>query len=196
ERQITVDGVTYPLPEPFIVMATQNPIEYEGTYPLPEAQLDRFLMRIRLGYPTPEEEIRILDSQQYRHPLEDIGQVLDVKELLAAQEEVKAVHVGDLLKEYIVALVGASRKHPDIYLGASPRGALGLYRTGQTLASLRGRDYVIPDDIKHLAQVIIGHRLIISPSARIKNVDAFAVVDELLHSVPVPGTRVKVGRRG
>ena len=195
ERQVTVDGVTYPMPEPFIVMATQNPIEYEGTYPLPEAQLDRFLMRIRLGYPNPAEEIRILDSQQYRHPLEDIGQVVGVEELAAVQEEAKNVHVGDLVKEYIVALVNASRKHPEVYLGASPRGSLALYRTTQILSALRGRDYVIPDDVKHLAQAVLAHRLIISPSARIKNVDASAVVDELTHSVPVPGTRVRVGRR-
>ena len=196
ERQITVDGVTYPMAEPFLVLATQNPIEYEGTYPLPEAQLDRFLMRIRLGYPAAEEEIRMLDSQQYHHPLEDIEQVVEAEELLTAQQELRSVHVGDLLKEYIVSLVDASRKHPDVYLGASPRGALGLYRTGQALAALRGRDYVIPDDIKHLAQGVLAHRLIISPSARIKNVDALAVVDELLQSVPVPGTRVKVGKRG
>jgi MoxR-like ATPase len=196
ERQITVDGVTYPMAEPFLVLATQNPIEYEGTYPLPEAQLDRFLMRIRLGYPGAEEEIRMLDSQQFHHPLEDIEQVVEAEELLAAQEELRSVHVGDLLKEYIVALVDASRKHPDVYLGASPRGALGLYRTGQALATLQGRDYVIPDDIKHLARAVLAHRLIISPSARIKNVDALAVVDELLQSVPVPGTRVKAGRRG
>ncbi len=195
EHQVTVDGVTYPMPRPFIVMATQNPIEYEGTYPLPEAQLDRFLMRIRLGYPNPAEEIRILDSQQYRHPLQDIGQVVGVEELAAVQEEAKNVHVGDLVKEYIVALVNASRKHPEVYLGASPRGSLALYRTAQILAALRGRDYVIPDDVKHLAQTVLAHRLIISPSARIKNVDASAVVDELTHSVPVPGTRVRVGRR-
>jgi len=195
ERQVTVDGVTYPMAEPFLVLATQNPIEYEGTYPLPEAQLDRFLMRIRLGYPQAEEEIRLLDAQQYRHPLDDIEQVVDAEELLEAQEELKKVHVGDLLKEYIVGLVDASRKHPDVYLGASPRGALGLYRTGQALAGLQGRDYVIPDDIKRLAEAVLAHRLIISPSARIKNVDAFEVVEELLQSVPVPGTRVKAGRR-
>jgi len=195
ERQVTVDGVTYAMPEPFVVMATQNPIEYEGTYPLPEAQLDRFLMRIKLGYPGPEEEILILDSQQYHHPLDDIGRVAEARELLRAQEEIKGIHVSDLVKEYIVALVDTSRKHPDVYLGASPRAALSLYRTGQALAGLRGRDYVIPDDIKSLAQAILAHRLIISPSARIKNVDAFAVVEELLHSVPVPGTRVSAGRR-
>jgi len=191
ERQVTVDGVTYPMPRPFLVMATQNPIEYEGTFPLPEAQLDRFMMRISLGYPSPEDEIMILDSQQFRHPLEDIDQVIAVEELLEAQEAVKKVHVGPLVKEYIVALVNASRKHPDVYLGASPRGSLYLYKTAQALAAVEGRDYVIPDDIKALAEVTLAHRLIISPSARIKNVDTRTVVEELLHSVPVPGTRIK-----
>ncbi len=194
ERQVTVDGVTYPLPRPFLVMATQNPIEYEGTFPLPEAQLDRFLMRINLGYPSPEDEIAILNSQQYAHPLESLEQVITIDELLAMQEEVKRVHVDDLIKEYIIALVTASRKHPDVYLGASPRGALALYRTGRAWAALDGRDYVIPDDIKALAQPTLAHRVIISPAARIKNVDARAVVDEILRSTPVPGTRVRAGR--
>ena len=193
ERQVTVDGVTYPLPRPFLVLATQNPIEYEGTFPLPEAQLDRFLMRISLGYPAPQEEIAILNSQQFTHPLERIEQVITIEELLAAQEEIKNVHVDDLIKEYIVALVTASRKHPDVYLGASPRGALALYKAGRAWAALDGRDYVIPDDIKALAQPTLAHRVIISPSARIKNVDARAVVDEILRSTPVPGTRVRVG---
>ncbi|MCL6430081.1 MAG: MoxR family ATPase [Anaerolineae bacterium] len=194
ERQVTVDGVTYPLPRPFLVMATQNPIEYEGTFPLPEAQLDRFLMRINLGYPSPEDEIAILNSQQYAHPLESLEQVITIDELITMQEEVKRVHVDDLIKEYIIALVTASRKHPDVYLGASPRGALALYRTGRAWAALDGRDYVIPDDIKALAQPTLAHRVIISPAARIKNVDARAVVDEILRSTPVPGTRVRAGR--
>ena len=194
ERQVTVDGVTYALPRPFLVLATQNPIEYEGTFPLPEAQLDRFLMRVSLGYPEPADEIAILDSQQFTHPLERIEQAITVEELLALQDEVKNVHVDDLIKEYIVALVTASRKHPDVYLGASPRGALALYRTSRAWAALVGRDYVIPDDIKDLAQPTLAHRVIISPSARIKNVDARAVVDQILRSTPVPGTRVRAGR--
>ncbi len=194
ERQVTVDGVTYALPRPFLVLATQNPIEYEGTFPLPEAQLDRFLMRISLGYPSPGDEIAILNSQQITHPLERIEQVITIEDLLAAQEAVKNIHVDDLVKEYIVELVTASRKHPDVYLGASPRGALALYRAGRAWAALDGRDYVIPDDIKALAQQTLAHRVIISPSARIKNVDARSVVDEILRSTPVPGTRVRVGR--
>jgi MoxR-like ATPase len=192
ERQVTVDGVTYPIPEPFLVLATQNPIEYEGTFPLPEAQLDRFMMRISLGYPSPEDEIAILDSQQYVHPVETLEQVIVAQELLDAQEKVKEVYVDALVKEYIVTLVKATREHPDIYLGASPRGSLALYKTGRARAAILGRDYVIPDDIKALAMTALAHRLIVSPSARIKEVDPRAVVEETLKSVPVPGARVRV----
>ena len=191
ERQVTVDGTTYLMARPFLVLATQNPIEYEGTFPLPEAQLDRFMMRISLGYPSAEDEIIMMDSQQYVHPVEEIGQVVDVEELLEAQETVKDIYVDDLVKEYIVAVVGETRKHPDVYLGASPRGSLALYKTSQARAALLGRDYVIPDDIKALAQVTLSHRLIISPSARIKNIDPRAVVEEIIGSVPVPGARVR-----
>ena len=191
ERQVTVDGTTYPMAQPFLVLATQNPIEYEGTFPLPEAQLDRFMMRISLGYPSPEDEITMMDSQQYVHPVEEIGQVVDAEELLEAQETIKDIYIDDSVKEYIVAVVGETRKHPDVYLGASPRGSLALYRTSQARAAILGRDYVIPDDIKALAQVTLAHRLIISPSARIKNIDPKAVVEEIISSVPVPGARVK-----
>jgi MoxR-like ATPase len=191
ERQVTVDGTTYSMARPFLVLATQNPIEYEGTFPLPEAQLDRFMMRISLGYPSAEDEITMMDSQQYVHPVEEIGQVVAAEELLEAQETVKGIYVDDLVKEYIVAVVGETRKHADVYLGASPRGSLALYKTGQARAALLGRDYVIPDDIKALAQVTLAHRLIISPSARIKNVDPRAVVEEIIGSVPVPGARVR-----
>ena len=191
ERQVTVDGITYPMARPFLILATQNPIEYEGTFPLPEAQLDRFMMRISLGYPDPEDEITMMDSQQYVHPVEEIGQVVDFEELLEAQETVKDIYIDDSVKEYIVAVVGETRKHPDVYLGASPRGSLALYKTGRARAALLERDYVIPDDIKALAQVTLAHRLIISPSARIKNVDPKAVVEEITSSVPVPGARVR-----
>jgi MoxR-like ATPase len=191
ERQVTVDGTTYSMARPFLVLATQNPIEYEGTFPLPEAQLDRFMMRISLGYPSADDEIIMMDSQQYVHPVEEIGQVVAAEELLEAQETVKGIYVDDLVKEYIVAVVGETRKHADVYLGASPRGSLALYKTGQARAALLGRDYVIPDDIKALAQVTLAHRLIISPSARIKNVDPRAVVEEIIGSVPVPGARVR-----
>jgi len=191
ERQLTVDGVTYPLERPFLVLATQNPIEYEGTFPLPEAQLDRFMLRIHLGYPSTQDEITMLDGQQFTHPVTRIEQVVPTEELMAAQEQIKSLHISDLIKEYIVSLVNITRKHPDVYLGASPRGSLALYKTGQARAAILGRDYVIPDDIKALAIETLAHRLIISPSARIKNVDPRAVVQEILDSTPVPGARVR-----
>jgi MoxR-like ATPase len=191
ERQLTVDGVTYPMERPFLVLATQNPIEYEGTFPLPEAQLDRFMMRVHLGYPNNQDEITMLDNQQFTHPVTRIEQVVPTEELMAAQEQIKSVHISDLIKEYIVSLVNVTRKHPDVYLGASPRGSLALYKTGQARAAIAGRDYVIPDDIKALAIETLAHRLIISPSARIKNVDPRSVVQEILDSTPVPGARVR-----
>ncbi len=191
ERQVTVDGVTYPLERPFLVLATQNPIEYEGTFPLPEAQLDRFMMRISLGYPAAQDEIAMLDRQQYSHPITRLEQVVSTEELLQAQQEVKKVTLNDLAKEYIVRLVKATRQHPDVYLGASPRGSIALYKTAQARAAIEGRDYVIPDDVKALAAVTLAHRLIISPSARIKNVEPGAVIQEILNSVPVPGVRVR-----
>jgi len=191
ERQVTVDLKTYLMPKPFLIMATENPIEYEGTFPLPEAQLDRFLMRISLGHPSPTEEIRILDAQRYVHPLETIEQIVSTPELLEAQEKIKDTYVDPLIKEYIVTLINATRGFPDVYLGASPRGSLGLYRAGQALAALQGRDFVMPDDVKALAESIVAHRIIVSPSARIKNVDTRDVVQEILASVPVPGARTR-----
>jgi MoxR-like ATPase len=192
ERQVTVDGVTYPMARPFLVLATQNPIEYEGTFPLPEAQLDRFMLRVSLGYPDASDEITMLDAQRQSHPVTRIGQVIDEDQLLESQMAVREVYLDDLVKEYIVSLVNATRRHPDVYLGASPRGSIALYKTSQARAAILGRDYVIPDDVKALALPALAHRLIISPSARIKNVDARAVVQEILDSIPVPGTRVRV----
>jgi MoxR-like ATPase len=191
ERQITVDGITYSLERPFLVLATQNPIEYEGTFPLPEAQIDRFMMRISLGYPSASDEMHILESQREHHPVQDIDQVVSVEELLAAQDAAKGVYVDDLIKEYIVSLANASRSHPDVYLGASPRGSLALFKGTRAYAALQGRTYVIPDDVKALLETTFAHRMIISPSARIKNVDARVVVEEIAASVPVPGARVK-----
>jgi MoxR-like ATPase len=191
ERQLTVDGVTYPMDSPFLVLATQNPIEYEGTFPLPEAQLDRFMMRIDLGYPNTSDEIVMLESQQHAHPITGIGQVVSAEELVEAQARIRHVYIDDLVKEYIVKLVKATRKHPDVYLGSSPRGSIALYRTGQAQAAMQGRDFVTPDDIKALAMVTLAHRLIISPSARIKNVDPRAVIQEILDSTPVPGARAR-----
>ncbi len=185
EHQVTVDGVTYPLPEPFLVMATQNPIEYEGTFPLPEAQLDRFFVRLQLGYPKEKEEIAILDAQRVIHPLETIEQVLSADELLAAQAEVKDIHIAEPVKAYIVGVVSATRSHPDVYLGASPRGSLALARASQAFAMLQGRDFVLPDDAKQLAAPTLAHRLILQPQARLKDLAATTVIAEVLASVPV-----------
>ena len=189
---MTVDGVTYPTPDPFLVLATQNPIEYEGTFPLPEAQLDRFLLRISLGYPKAAQEIAVLDAQQKTHPIDALSQVITVDELLSAQKAVREVYLDAQIKEYIVNVVTATRKHPDIYLGASPRGSIALYRTSQARAAIIGRDYVIPDDIKALSIATLSHRMIISPAARLKNVASSQVVQEIVDTVPVPGSRVKV----
>ncbi len=191
ERQVTVDGITRVLQAPFIVLATQNPIEYEGTFPLPEAQLDRFLMRISLGYPSSEQQIAILDAQQYAHPIDSLKQIVQISELTKMQEQLRSVYVDQLIKQYIVSLVDKTRTHVDVYLGASPRGAITLYRASQARAAFNGRDYVIPDDIKILAHPTLAHRIIVGPAARMKGVTSEAVVDELLRSIPVPGVRVR-----
>jgi len=187
ERQVTVDGVTYGLPTPFLVMATQNPIEYEGTFPLPEAQLDRFMMRISLGYPARREELIILEAQQMQHPIEAIGQVIASEQLVQMQEAVRKVYVDQLVMEYIVDIANATREHQEVYLGASPRGSQALYKATQARAALAGRDYAIPDDVKALAEATLAHRLIVSPAARIRNVDTRQIVHEILDTVPVPG---------
>jgi MoxR-like ATPase len=185
ERQATIDGISHQMPDPFLVIATQNPIEYEGTFALPEAQLDRFMLRLRMGYPTPTEEIVILDEQKRIHPLDDLEEVCPVDELREMQAAVREIYVDASVAEYIVRLVNATRTHPDIYLGASPRGSIALYRAGQARAALLGRDYVIPDDVKTLAGPALAHRLIIKTSSSIREVDAETVVRELLDAVPV-----------
>ena len=187
EHQTTVDGITHMLPEPFLVLGTQNPIEYEGTFPLPEAQLDRFLLRIRLGYPSLEDEIKIIGDQQYTHPITKLQPVVSQEELLSMQEAVKQVFVSDAVKRYIVDLTRSSRDNADVYLGASPRGSLGLARGGQARAAINGRDYVLPDDIKALAEYVLAHRIVINPAARLKNLTSAQIVKEILHSLPVPG---------
>jgi MoxR-like ATPase len=191
ERQVTVDGVTHRMPAPFMVMATQNPIEYEGTFPLPEAQLDRFLIRIHLGYPSRTDEILVLDAQQVQHPVETIRQVTDSTEILQLQRAVKDIYVDPLIKQYIVELAGATREHEAVYLGASPRGSLALFRTAQARALLEGRDFVTPDDVKELARVTLGHRIILSPGAKVKGTTVADVVGNCLNRVPVPGARAR-----
>ncbi len=186
ERQITVDGKTHPLSKGFLVFATQNPIEYEGTFPLPEAQLDRFLIRVRIGYPVFIDEMRILESQKLSHPIETLQPVVKNTDILDAQQAVKEVHVSDPIKKYIVEIVETTRQDKDIYLGASPRGSLGLYRTGQMFAILQGRDYVTPDDIKKVAVCVLAHRIVLHPSARIKDISKDTLIDEILDRVEVP----------
>ncbi len=180
EQQVTVDGVTRPLPAPFLVLATQNPIEYEGTFPLPEAQLDRFLIRLSLGYPAEDDEIQILRNLRKRHPIETVAQVVDGAELLNLHDAVTDVHVDESLERYILAIVRATRSHPDVALGASPRGSLALYKTAQALAALRERDYVIPDDVKMLVPLTLAHRLIVKPDSQLRGRTARTILAEIL----------------
>ena len=194
EKTVTVDGITHPLPELFMVIATQNPIEHEGTFRLPEAQLDRFLMRVRLGYPELKDELDILDRQQYLHPIEDLKSVFSVEDVYKAQQGLKSVHIAPPVKRYIVELVQRTREHEDVYLGASPRGSLGLFRAGQALAAIKGREFVTPDDIKSVADPILGHRLILAPGARLQNRNENNILDELLENVKVPGGDVYSSR--
>ncbi len=193
EHQVTVDGTTHILPRPSMVMATQNPIEYEGTFPLPEAQLDRFLLRIHLGYPSATDEVLIMDAQQNRHPIESLPAVVTPDEVVEMQEAVGRIYVDPLIKQYIVALVTATREHESVYLGASPRGSLALMRATQAHAMLDGRDFVQPDDVKLLAYPTLGHRVIVSPSARVRDIDSAQIVTEAVERVPVPGVRARGG---
>jgi MoxR-like ATPase len=187
EHQITVDGTTHKMPEPFMVMATQNPIEYEGTFPLPETELDRFIVRIRLGYPSVADEIEVLEAQRHRHPIEAVRQVVTEADLHALQEAVKDIHVEEAIREYIVSVVTATRTHGSLYLGASPRGSLALFRLSQARALLEGRDYVLPDDVKILAFPALGHRIILNSSARIEGASAEECIAEVLEQTTVPG---------
>ncbi len=180
ERQVTVDGVTRPLPAPFLVLATQNPIEYEGTFPLPEAQLDRFLMRLSLGYLETNDEILMLRNLRKQHPIETVRQVVDGAELLSLHDAVTDVHVHESLERYILAIVQATRRHPDVALGASPRGSLALYKTAQALAALRDRDFVIPDDIKTLVPLTLAHRMIVKPESQLRGRTAQTILAEIL----------------
>ena len=189
EQQVTVEGVTHPLPAPFTVMATQNPIEYEGTFPLPEAQLDRFLTTIKLGYPSIEQELAIVSSQEQAHPIESLEEVVTAEQILDVQGSVRNVYVDDLIREYIVTLVDRTRTHPDAALGSSPRGSLALFRGAQALALIRGRDFALPDDVKELAEPMLSHRIIVSPAGRMRGVQSSDVVESLVEEVPVPGAQ-------
>jgi len=195
EQQVSVDGVTRPLPRPFMVLATQNPIEYEGTFPLPEAQLDRFLLRLPVGYPTPADERTILNNLRREHPITSLGAVnfgvsssqdeTGIQKLLEFQRLVWEIHVDDTLQDYIIRLVGATRSHPDLALGGSPRASLALYKASQALAAMRGRDHVIPDDIKYLASAILAHRLIVRPEADLRGRSVQVILAEVLEKTPL-----------
>ena len=191
ERQVTVEGVTHGVPSPFMVMATQNPIEYEGTFPLPEAQLDRFFVMISLGYPSAEEEIAVIDGQQLGHPIETLQPVATADEIGEMQRATRDVYVDELIKQYIVTIVSATREHDDIALGGSPRGSLFLFRAAQALAVLRGREYVLPDDVKELIVPIMRHRIIISAAARMRGVDPADVMNSIADDIPVPGAQAR-----
>jgi MoxR-like ATPase len=185
EQQVTVDGVTRDLPRPFLVLATQNPIEYEGTFPLPEAQLDRFLMRLSMGYPSRADERQILTNLWREHPITKIGKVIDGHELLALQKQIWDVHVDETLQDYIVVLVESTRNHPDLSLGVSPRGSLALLKTSQALAAIRGREYVIPEDIKTLVPLTLAHRLILKPEAELRGRTAYTILEDVLEKTPL-----------
>ncbi len=191
EGQISVDGITHKMPHPFHVLATQNPIEYEGTFPLPETQLDRFLLRISLGYPSLADEIAIMEKQHYAHPIELLETVATASELIAIQVAVRNIFVDELVRQYIAALVAATRQHAGIRLGSSPRGSLALFRTAQARALLENRDYVLPDDVKYLAEPVLAHRLILRSREQSEDRSGRSVITEVINSVTVPGTTVR-----
>lgn len=191
EQQVTVDGVTRELPRPFLVLATQNPVEYEGTFPLPEAQLDRFLMRLSLGYPSQQDERQILINLWREHPITKLESVVDGNEMPALQKLVWDVHVDETLQEYIVRLAAATRSHPDLALGISPRGSLALFKAAQALAAVRGRDHVLPDDIKYLAPVTLPHRFIVTPEAELRGRTAKAILTDVLENTALDLGRVE-----
>ncbi len=186
EQQVTVEGTTLPLPRPFLVLATQNPVELQGTFPLPEAQLDRFLLRLTLGYPEAEGEREILQRFGAGDPLADLHPVASAEDLVDGQQRIRQVLVSRAVEEYVIAIAGQTRRHPEIDLGLSPRGSLALYRTAQALAAVRGRGFVLPDDVKALAPVVVPHRLILSTQARLRERRPAEVVDEILRAVPAP----------
>ncbi|MCI0456055.1 MAG: MoxR family ATPase [Gemmataceae bacterium] len=189
ERRVTVDGQTYNLKPPFFVIATQNPVDHEGTFPLPEAQLDRFLVRLSLGYPSMEEEGKMLERLQHGHPIDELAPVVAAADILVCQQAVREVYVDEKVRRYLLEIVQATRQHADVALGGSPRASIGLFRTGQALAAIAGRDFVLPDDIKRMALPVLGHRLILKPESRLRRMTAAAVVHNILGEVPVPSLK-------
>jgi len=186
EGRVTVDGVTHELAPPFLVIATQNPIDHEGTFPLPEAQLDRFLMRFRLGYPTMDEELRMLDMLQHEHPLNQLEPVVSAAELVACQKAVREVRVDGKVRTYLMQIVHDTRTHEDLGLGGSPRASIALFRTAQALAALRGRSYVLPDDVKRVSSPVLTHRVIVRPESRLRKVTADQIVEDIVAEIAVP----------
>jgi MoxR-like ATPase len=191
ERRVTADGQTYSLKPPFLVIATQNPIDHEGTFPLPEAQLDRFLIRLSLGYPSLEEEAKMLQRLQHAHPIDDLSPVVSAAEVLACQETVREVHVDDKVRRYLLEIVHASREHDDVHLGGSPRASLALFRTAQAFAAINGRNFVLPDDVKRMTLPTMAHRLILRPESRLRKVTPASIINEILTEVSVPITTTK-----
>ena len=190
EASVTIDGVTHRLQKPFFVMATQNPIEYEGTYPLPEAQLDRFLLKMKMGYPEVDEEIEVLNRAQKVPPIEDLYSVIDLEGLLELQKEIKEVYVDETIKRYIVDIVNQTRRYPGVYLGASPRGSIALMKAAQAYAFMYGRDYVLPDDIQYLAPFVLSHRIILKSEAKFEGITAEEIVNRVIMRIPVPVQRL------
>ena len=188
ERRVSVDGQTYVLKPPFLVLATQNPIDQEGTFPLPEAQLDRFLIRLSLGYPTMEEESKMLTRLQHGHPIDDLKPVVSADDVIACQEAIRGIHVDEKVKQYILEIVHASRSHEDVMLGGSPRATIALFRTAQAMAAVNGRDFAMPDDVKKMAHPVLAHRLILKPESRLRKRTAGAVVKDLVDDAKVPIT--------
>ena len=186
ERRVTVDGQTYSLKPPFLLIATQNPIDHEGTFPLPEAQLDRFLVRLSLGYPTLAEESKMLERLQRGHPIDDLVPVVSAVDFVACQQAVREIYVNARVRKYLLELVEATRQHEDVHLGGSPRASIALFRTGQALAALSGRNFVLPDDIKKMAQAVLAHRLILRPESRLRKITAASIVNEIVTEVSVP----------
>jgi MoxR-like ATPase len=194
ERQVTVDGTTHRLAAPFLVIATQNPVDHEGTFPLPEAQLDRFLVRLALGYPSQEEESKMLDRLQRVHPIDELAAVVTVDEVLACHQAVREVYVDEKMRNYIVELIRATREHDDVLLGGSPRASMALFRTSQALSAVRGHNFVLPDDVKRMAPAVLKHRIILRPESRLRKVTTATVVEEILDSVPVPMISTETSR--
>ncbi|MCJ7678647.1 MAG: MoxR family ATPase [Anaerolineales bacterium] len=186
ERQVTVDGVTRPLPRPFLVLATQNPVELEGTFPLPEAQLDRFLLRLTIGYPSAQEEAEILERFGAGDPLLGLQAVTSPEEILAAQQARRSIRVEHSVRDYVIAIAAATRRHPEIALGASPRASLGIYQAAQAWAGIAGRDFVLPDDVKRIAPAVLIHRLMIAPQAQLRGQQLDDLVAGIIERVPVP----------